>query len=198
MRKKWGSVSAGLLERTRGRGRERAHTHLPIQRHLRLCYGTLLRVLEMPQPPVFPNPLLSMGKVAACFEGDSVPRRAPGGMPGSANIFKIAVSPRFPDFCDAHQEELYTRIHVHVHVRLRLCLVSRFQFNASAQGRPGLYASRVWLICSERRHRPYSQVQPSAICSRAPYVYAYAMHVNSGQNSVCCAANPLPKSASIN
>jgi hypothetical protein len=33
-----------------------------------------------------------------CFEGDSVPCRASGGMPRSADFFEIPVSPKFPDF----------------------------------------------------------------------------------------------------
>ena len=42
--------------------------------------------LQNAPSPCFPHPLLSLGKAAACFEGDSVPRRAPGGMSRSADF----------------------------------------------------------------------------------------------------------------
>jgi hypothetical protein len=42
--------------------------------------------------PCFSHPLLSLGKVAACFEGDIVPRRAPGRMAWRADFFEIPVS----------------------------------------------------------------------------------------------------------
>ena len=42
--------------------------------------------LQNAPSPCFPHPLLSLGKAAACFEGGSVPRRAPGGMSRSADF----------------------------------------------------------------------------------------------------------------
>ena len=83
--------SKSALERGRMQNAKCVGSSLPIKhfRCLRFDRKVVLEASKCPNP-LAPPPHLSLGKVAACFEGDSVPRRDAG----QRDFFEIPVSPR--------------------------------------------------------------------------------------------------------